>query len=269
MPAWLLRRVDEKKDPGATAAEFRVQWHNPKEVIAVLLIIGGDIVQKALAQLSAGRGYIIPVAFSFGWVAYAFSTIVTLVGDCRLMPEPDNHCKVINVENGFARENRSWIIGRLLRDSEPALDQQSLRIDVFVSKKVRRKSLPAGTPKWGWSFPIGLTVMLVQLVVAAIPCILYYDWGILMITGAGTLLALFTGLLPQWKAEKYACRENTHKVVAITAGNGSRYVMVIFGRGRGLDFEDLAAGEGPRTKRPWEKHGVFTKKFSCLPTNLS
>src|SRR5271170_4940945 len=143
----VLRDAQRKKDPGATTAEFLVQWHNPKEVIAVLLIIGGEIVQKALAQLSAGRGYIVPVAFSFGWVAYAFSTIVTLVGDGRLMPEPDYHCKVINVENGFARENRSWIIGRLLRDKEPPLDKQSLRIDVFTTKKVRKKSPSAGTPE--------------------------------------------------------------------------------------------------------------------------
>jgi hypothetical protein len=263
--ARILRRADNKKDPGATAKEFQAQWHNPKEVIAVLLIIGGEIVQKALAQLSAGRGYIVPVAFSFGWVAYAFSTIVSLVGDCRLMPEPDYHCKVFNVENGFVRENRSWVLGRLLRDSEPVLDRQSLRIDVFTTKRRATRSQLQGHPRWGWSFPLGLVVMIVQLVVAAIPCFLYYDWGILLITGAGTLLAIFTGLLPQWKAEKYGCRTNTHKVAAITAGNGSRYVMVIFGRGRGLDLEDLAGGEGPRMKRLWEKCGLFTKKVLVPP----
>jgi hypothetical protein len=66
-----------------------VQWHNPKEVIAVLLIIGGKIVQRALAQLSGGHA--VPVTFSFGWVAYAFSTIVAMVGDGRLMPERHRH----------------------------------------------------------------------------------------------------------------------------------------------------------------------------------
>ena len=59
-------------DPALTAAEFQMQWHNPKEVIAVLLIIGGEIIQKALAQLTGGL--IVPVAFSFGWVAYTFSS---------------------------------------------------------------------------------------------------------------------------------------------------------------------------------------------------
>ena len=81
-----------------------------------------------------------------------------------------------------------------------------------------------------------------------------------MITSAGTFLALLTGLLPQWKAEKYSCRENSYKIVAITSGNGSRYVMVVLGQGRALDLEDLAAGEGPRVRRAWEKHGLFVKR---------
>jgi hypothetical protein len=95
---------------------------------------------------------------------------------------------------------------------------------------------------------------------AAVPFGLYYDWGVFMITGAGTILALITGSLHQWRAEKFACRRNTKKVVAITQGNGSRYVMVIFGCRRGLDLEDLAAGEGHRMKRPRERHGVFKKE---------
>jgi hypothetical protein len=134
MLALIASQKRAELDPALTAAEFQLQWHNPKEVTAVLLIIGGEIVQKALAQLTGGR--IVPVAFSFGWVAYAFSTIVAMVGEGRLMPEPDYPCKVINTENGYTRENRSWIIGRMLRDSEPALDGESLVVEVFCREEV-------------------------------------------------------------------------------------------------------------------------------------
>jgi hypothetical protein len=136
MLALITKRAE--LDPTLTAAEFPVQWHNPKKVIAVVLIIGGEIVQKALAQLSGSL--IVPVSFSFGWVAYAFSTIVTMVGDGRLMPEPDYACKVINVKNGYTHENRSWVIGRMLRDSEPPLDRESLVVEVFVARKFSNRS---------------------------------------------------------------------------------------------------------------------------------
>lgn len=50
-------------NPGRTSAEFFDQWHNPADVFSVLLILGGDVVARALAQLSGSR--VTPVAFSF------------------------------------------------------------------------------------------------------------------------------------------------------------------------------------------------------------
>lgn len=49
---------------GIPSHEFSEQWKNPSDVFSVLLILGGDVVARALAQL-AGSG-IAPVAFSFG-----------------------------------------------------------------------------------------------------------------------------------------------------------------------------------------------------------
>ncbi len=51
-------------DPGRPSGEFWTQWKNPGDVFSVLLILGGDVILRALAQLS-GSG-ITPVAFSFG-----------------------------------------------------------------------------------------------------------------------------------------------------------------------------------------------------------
>lgn len=48
----------------SAAAELRRQWTEPTDVISVLLLLGGEIVNKALAQLAGG--IVTPVTFSFG-----------------------------------------------------------------------------------------------------------------------------------------------------------------------------------------------------------
>ena len=53
-----------------TTAWLRGQWSNPSDIFTILLIIGGDIVQVAIAQLCGGPiKYLTPVSFSFGWVS--------------------------------------------------------------------------------------------------------------------------------------------------------------------------------------------------------
>lgn len=248
----LFRRGDSP-----TRNELSTQWLNPTDTLSVLLIIGGDIVQKALAQTTGG--YLAPVCFSFGWVAYSFTSIMALVGDGRLMPNPDFPCKVINADSGYIRESRSWVLGRILRDGEEPLTDEALTVTVYKSVENKEKQLEAGQPTRGKLGFVGHTVMLVQLGIAAIPLGLYDDWGIFLVTAVGTLLALVTGALTQWKVEKYACRTGSKKDVILTAGNGARHAMVILGEGKGLDLEDLAGGQGPRMGRPWEKHGWFVK----------
>ncbi|XXH00162.1 hypothetical protein Hte_006504 [Hypoxylon texense] len=134
------------------ADEPRIQWINPGDILSLLLLIGGDIVQKAIAQL-VGHGIrlygsrnlglsIAPVAFSFGWAAYVFSNLLSAVGEMRLMPTSDYPSVLVNCSNGFVRENQSWVLGRLLRDHEIKYDvdprpkeeggrAESLRIDIF------------------------------------------------------------------------------------------------------------------------------------------
>lgn len=246
-----------RRNEDLTRSNLRTQWQNPSDVLSVLLIIGGDIIQKALAQLTGGL--VTPVAFSFGWVAYSFLVLVSLVGDGRLMPPPDFPCKVINTENGYSRENRSWIISRLLRDDEEPLLDEALAISVYRAKEVGKNGQAPGTPVLGKFWYVGIAVIAVQLGVAAIPLGLYGDWGIFMIISTGTILALVFGALPQWRVEKYACHKRSTKNIAITQGNGSRHVMLILGGGHGLDLEDLAAGHGPRMGRLWEEHGWFVR----------
>ncbi|KAH8777590.1 hypothetical protein F5883DRAFT_409812 [Diaporthe sp. PMI_573] len=227
------------------SGEFSNQWKHPTDILSVLLILGGDVVARALAQLT-GPSFV-PICFSFGWVSYAFSTISSLLGDGRLMPPADYPCKVINLENGYTRTNRSWIVGRLLRDLEQPLSNEALRVDVYEAVEPPYKGCLAGDK----SMLFGGGAILIQMGIASIPFACSRDWGIFMITVFGTCAALATAGLPQWRVEKLACRIGSKKKIAITTGNGSRHVIVILGEGNCLDIEDLAAGEGPRHVRPW------------------
>ena len=107
---------------GSQGAAFRTYfqslvtgWRTPGDVVSLLMIVNGDIVQRALAQLSGPR--LVPVAFPFGWIVYAIQAFSAAMGTGRLMPAaPDLPSIVINVSSGYPRTNQSWILGRLLRD---------------------------------------------------------------------------------------------------------------------------------------------------------
>ena len=124
---------------GTTQHQLAGQWANPSDVLSVLLIVGGDIVQKALAQASGG--YATPVCFSFGWVSYSLNALISIIGDGRLLPEPDHPVKVFNLENGYVRENKNWVIGRVLRDNIMRLNKvqpiggNAIRIAVYDAQK--------------------------------------------------------------------------------------------------------------------------------------
>ncbi|KAL0564947.1 hypothetical protein V5O48_017089 [Marasmius crinis-equi] len=229
------------------SSTFASTWQNPSDTLSILLIIGGDIVLQALAQLT-GRA-VAPVAFSFGWVAYSFYTLKSVAGDGRLLPPPDYPVKVVNASNGYRRDNKSWVLGRLFRDFERELpDDVGLSVTVFEAVKGKDGEV-AGVPSIDWCWISGFIVIAIQFGIAAIPCGLHRNWGILLVTAGGTVLSLVTGMLPQWGAEKWACRKHSKKVIGLTGGNGSRHVMVIISKGHGLDLEDLAAAGSPRLNR--------------------
>ncbi|KAJ9609566.1 hypothetical protein H2200_005893 [Cladophialophora chaetospira] len=273
MPPVLADFVRRNFDPGEPSREFWAQWKNPGDVFSVLLILGGDVVARALAQLAGSP--LTPVAFSFGWVAYAVTAVVSAVGENKLMPLPDCSCKVINGESGYSRDNTSWIIGRIVRDfdswkhakvTEKLKDLIKARFDFEKDKaeketpgssaKIEKpsqaglcvsiyKAAPAkrGYPGYDVVYWIGFVTSIFQLGIAAIPAGVFGDWGIFLITITGISLSFATGALPQWAKEKWACRSNAKKTVILTRGNGSQHAIVVLGGGKGLDLEDLAAGQ--------------------------
>lgn len=143
------------------------------------------------------------------------------------MPQtPDCQCKVINGKVGTVISNSSWILGRIVRDFESWNDVATKQKTAHIldnrwaelkkqnsnAKRPRRAglvvsiyrpstTLEAGVARQDMVYWSGIATMLLQLGVAAIPCGISKNWGILLITAAGTTLSLLTGLLPQWKGE--------------------------------------------------------------------
>ncbi|KAF5263359.1 hypothetical protein FOXYS1_5896 [Fusarium oxysporum] len=273
MPPIILDLIRRTFDPGQSSSEFRSQWKNPGDVFSVLLILGGDVVARALAQLVGSR--ITPVAFSFGWVAYAVSAVVAAVGENKIMPLPDTSCEVINAKSGYKRGNTSWIIGRIVRDFDDWKDKRvSKHLENMLDAKDRfdrekantnkpgsgdklkypkkaglcvsvykAEEAQAGTPGYDFVYWLGFGTSILQLGMAAIPCGIFGDWSIFLITVVGILLSFVTGSLPQWKEEKWACRDKSDKDVILTKGNGSQHAILILGEGKGFDLEDLATGQ--------------------------
>lgn len=278
-----------------TKTQLAIQWQNPGDLLSLLLLIGGDVVQQAIAQLfgvyiqpyrNGPRLYLTPVAFSFGWIGYAFTSLASVIGDKQLMPSgPDCPSKVINCSTGYSRTNRSWLLGRILRDRELALKEDpglkyadltatgkmmSLRIDIF---EVQEDWKPQIDRVWllGW-----LTIT-AQLGVSIAPWIRYGDWGIFLATASGTAFAMLTGSLRQWRLEKWAGRrlnqpgstKNKTKTVCLTRGNGHRYAMIIIGKGTAWDLEALATATSESlVETPWLLGGL-AMLWSCLLITVS
>lgn len=202
---------------------------------------------------------------------------MSAIGENKLMPLPDCACKVINGRTGYVRDNSSWIIGRIVRDFESWMDggerdgpirshlrrmldqrwdkdkraaekkkrgsskdvakpsQSGLCVSVYKADRAR-----PGYPGYDLVYFIGFASTLLQLGIAAIPCGIFGDWSIFLVTVSGILLSFATGSLSQWSREKWACRRNSEKTVILTRGNGSQHAIVIIGDGKGLDLEDLA-----------------------------
>lgn len=221
-----------------TPFEFlKSQWKSPNDVTSLLLVVGGDVVQRALAQLSGE--YLVPVAFSFGWVSYAVGALNSAFGDGKLMPPgPDCPSILVSVASGFSRTNNSWILGRILRDIEHQLSHVERGLSVSVFRTTNRASVK----RKDWLWYSGIITIHVQLIIAALPAALHWNWAPFLITICGTVLALAGGALPQWKLEKWACRPQSPETYALTRGNGHLHVIIVQSNGIGLNLEDLATG---------------------------
>ncbi|KAK6541497.1 hypothetical protein TWF694_007305 [Orbilia ellipsospora] len=266
---YLYQRSINITSPTTTIDYIGSQWINPSDIFSILLLLGPEIVQHAVAQL-AGH-CVTPVAFSFGWVAYSAKALLAVFGDGLLMPEVGvSNVTVIGVESGHIRITGSWVLGKLLSflndtvDEDMSIEQSHIPPDASSSER-KIKDTEHGRPwealrisvfetiddpKYTHGVPIrdavwysGYAVIILQLIIAVIPIILHREWGTLFITVYGNTLALLEGSLTQWKEEKWPCPRSGGSSVILTQGNGTRHACLILGaKGVGLDLEILAVG---------------------------
>lgn len=64
MPPLISQFPRRRLQPSTPSREFFQQWTHPSDAFSVLLILGGDVIGRALAQLVGTL--VTPVAFSFG-----------------------------------------------------------------------------------------------------------------------------------------------------------------------------------------------------------
>ncbi|KAK2746357.1 hypothetical protein FQN57_003239 [Myotisia sp. PD_48] len=253
---------------GHPLEEFSKQLSHPSNVFAILLMLGGDMVEKAYAQLVGT--YVAPVAFSFGCVSHAVSAVNSTVGENRLMPQADFPCQVINGKTGEAYKNSSWVLGRMVRDYDHWMEKDvRLRLDSMLNVKWEEMKAEVKTsgetvsilkprkiglcvsvyratderlrsPTRDAVYKSGLLTTLIQLALAAAPGGKDGDWEIFLLTVSGIILSFLTGSLKQWRKEKWSTHDRSDKTVILTKGRGSQHAIVVMGDGRGLDLELLA-----------------------------
>ncbi|KAF2226300.1 hypothetical protein BDZ85DRAFT_287387 [Elsinoe ampelina] len=221
------------------------QWTNPRDIFTVLLIVGGDVVQLAIAQICAGPvPWLAPVPFSFGWVSYAMTATMAAVGGRPLMPKPELDCLVINAHSGYSRKNCSWVLSRILRDfdhwrpaicdelelrvlerlrsaSGPPPDQRAAKQATGTISKLDHASViriglritvwqcvkADGVGIGDWVYWTGTVVTIIQIAISIIPWAMYDEWFTFLIVSTGSFLAYTSAGLPQWRKEKVDCRK--------------------------------------------------------------
>lgn len=145
------------------------------------------------------------------------------------MPTSDYSAILGNCSNGFARDAKYWVLGRLLRDhitrypvdarsEDEGGRAESIRIDNFALDPITTS--PACDLVW-WS---GWAILLVQIGIAIAPWVLFGDWGVMMVALCGNGLAAITCAMPQWTEEKWSGRTlQRDKVICLTGGNGHHH----------------------------------------------
>ncbi|KAM7184424.1 hypothetical protein V8F33_012985 [Rhypophila sp. PSN 637] len=195
-------------------------------------------------------------------------SLASMIGDKQFMPSvPDTPSVVINCHSGYSQTNRSWLLGRILRDYELRIKENpgpevasllveegvrslglgnhmplriSLRIDTFDLDATRYLERPKIDSVW----ILGGLAILAQLIIALIPWVLYGDWTIFFITASGTVFALATGSLRQWSREKWPGRRLNSPV---TARSEAHPVA-------GKDIENGDCGASPLSAKKGQPH---------------
>lgn len=224
------------------------QWTNSGDILSLLLLVGGDVIQCAIAQLAGDRKLPTLVVFSFGWLAYTFTALLSVVGDHRLMPSTPNLPSIlISTSYGHVWTDKSWILGRLLRDYEHWMPSRVRRELDYMLAQVRRPKAglcvsvfeadpdkAAGQAQRDLLWYSGYLVAFVQLLVAVLQWIVPGEWDAFAVTAAGKVLTFASASLPQWRRERRAYRRQSSNTVCLTQDDGAQHALVIMGAGHAI-----------------------------------
>ncbi|EFR00327.1 hypothetical protein MGYG_03329 [Nannizzia gypsea CBS 118893] len=219
----LVRRVPEFGEPSIGVA---IHWTDPKDILSVLFILGGDLVEHAFAQLVGTP--VPPVAFSFG---------ITTTGNTRT----SHH----HLKGNITRKWDQMKLDSITTHGTCAKVKKPKKAGLCVSiYKAKEEGL--GRPKRDKFDYSGMFTTLLQLALSAVPLMREGDWSPFLTTLSGALLSIISGCLRQWRREKWPCCASSEKTVVLTKGAGCQHAIAIIGDGRGFDLEEMAVGSEER-----------------------
>lgn len=108
-----------------------------------------------------------------------------------------------------------------------------MRLQTWVKKHL---------PKMDHLIVFAWVIIGLQVVVAAMSFLAYKDASTLIVTAAGTAVALWFGSSQQWTDEKWLDEKKSDDSFCLLQGNGCCHVMLVYGKGIGYNFEHLAGG---------------------------
>ncbi|KIW88485.1 uncharacterized protein Z519_11054 [Cladophialophora bantiana CBS 173.52] len=158
----LLTPRDQVANLQSIADYLLTQWRSPREVLTVLLLLGPEVVQTAIAQLS-GRT-VTPVPFSFGWVTYSCSMLLSAIEGLaphipiyhhpklviqiekltfrrtgrQLMPNHQKPILVVNATNGHSRTTNSWVLCKLFDFVNDEVDRDMVSEEPHIYQQTGR-----------------------------------------------------------------------------------------------------------------------------------
>ncbi|KAF2128751.1 hypothetical protein P153DRAFT_340929 [Dothidotthia symphoricarpi CBS 119687] len=199
-------------------------------LIPIFMVLGGSLVHKALAITTASPRQDSP-HFGCGWLAYSFSTLLPAIsGTHELLPMPDMHCKVLNLKSGYALDNNSWLLSRVLRD----LESLSVRRTSNEGISIEILDLVAPIKPLSWYATVcantaSMVIMFSQLAIAIFTIYARRDTSVFLLFSLCVMLMQTVVSLPAWREQKFCARKDGSKdaACALMRGNGHRYVSII------------------------------------------
>jgi hypothetical protein len=175
-------------------------------LVAILMLLAPDIIQKAFAATTASIPDESP-CFGFGWLAFTVGLLVPVMRDSKsLLPreEEEEDVKVISmdVKKGSLERNSRLRPGRLLRDLESSCMRETGDKDTIV--EILESVSQPSTHRSSWTLRKNhsMATAVFQFCLAGLFWYCYRDLSVPLLLSTSILLVEATASLPIWSAQK-------------------------------------------------------------------